>query len=40
MTSENRDKFFWKEWQDILLADFENRMVAIGIKGQGDCSRK
>ena len=35
MTSENRDKFFWKEWQDILLADFENRMVAIGIKGQG-----
>ena len=35
MTSENRDEFFWKEWQDILLAEFENRMAAVGLKGQG-----
>jgi hypothetical protein len=35
MTSENRDEFFWKEWQDILLAEFEGRVAAVGIKGQG-----
>ena len=35
MTSENRDELFWKEWLDILLAEFENRMAAISIKGQG-----
>ena len=35
MTGENGNELFWKEWQDILLAEFENRMVAIGAKNQG-----
>ena len=35
MTGENRNELFWKEWQDILLAEFERRVVAIGVKGQG-----
>jgi hypothetical protein len=35
MTSENRDKVFWKEWQDILLTEFENRLTNLGVKGQG-----
>jgi hypothetical protein len=34
MTGENRDEFFWKEWQDILLVDFESRVGALGAKGQ------
>ena len=35
MTGENGNELFWKEWQDILLAEFENRMAAVGLKGQG-----
>ena len=35
MTGENGNELFWKEWQDILLAEFERRVVAIGVKGQG-----
>jgi hypothetical protein len=34
MTGENKDWFFWKEWRDILLAEFELRMAAAGVKGQ------
>ena len=33
MNSESRDGFFWNEWQDILLAEFEHRLAAIGAKG-------
>jgi SAM-dependent methyltransferase len=35
MIGENGNELFWKEWQDILLAEFENRMAAVGLKGQG-----
>ena len=35
MTGENRNELFWKEWQDILLAEFESRMAAVSAKGQG-----
>ena len=35
MTGENRNELFWKEWQDILLVEFESRMAAVGVKGQG-----
>jgi predicted HAD superfamily phosphohydrolase len=35
MTGENGNDFFWNEWQDILLAEFERRVVAVGVKGQG-----
>ena len=35
MTDEKRNEFFWKEWRDILLAEFESRMAAVGAKGQG-----
>ena len=33
MNSESKDAFFWNEWQDILLAEFEHRLAAIGTKG-------
>ena len=33
MNSESSDGFFWNEWQDILLAEFEHRLAAIGTKG-------
>ena len=34
MTNGSRDEFFWKEWQNILLTEFEGRMAAVGVKGQ------
>ena len=40
MTGENGNDFFWNEWQDILLAEFERRVGAVGVKGQGIVSRK
>ena len=35
MTCENENELFWKEWQDILLTEFENRLTILGVKGQG-----
>ena len=35
MTGENENELFWKEWQDILLTEFENRLTTLGVKGQG-----
>ena len=32
-TKINREDLFWKEWRDILLAEFERRLAAIGAKG-------
>jgi hypothetical protein len=32
MTDEQRDNLLWNEWQDILLAEFECRLAAIGSK--------
>ena len=34
MTVEDRDEKFWKEWQDILLEEFECKMAAVAAKGQ------
>ena len=33
MIDETREDFFWKEWRDILLAEFEGRLGAMGAKG-------
>ena len=33
MIDEKREDFFWKEWRDILLAEFEGRLGAMGAKG-------
>lgn len=33
MTDEKGNNPFWNEWQDILLAEFESRLTAIGSKG-------
>jgi hypothetical protein len=35
MVIESKDELFWKEWQDILLVEFESRMAAVGVKGKG-----
>lgn len=34
MTGANGNKLFWKEWQDILLMEYENRLTTLGVKGQ------
>jgi hypothetical protein len=32
MNSENKEGFFWNDWQDRLLAEFDNRLAALGTK--------
>ncbi len=32
MNNESKDVFFWNEWRDILLGEFERRLTALGTK--------
>jgi hypothetical protein len=32
-TDTNREDYFWKEWRDILCAEYDGRLAALSVKG-------
>jgi hypothetical protein len=39
-TNKDNGELFWKEWREILLTEFEGRLMAPGTKGYSVVSRK
>ena len=39
-TDSNKENLLWKQWRDILLAEYDGRLAALGAKGFGAITGK